>query len=70
MPKLKWIHRGLTFYFGFQLLLMKRGGQIIYAGAIGHRSRKVIEYFQVSSNFIYYLLWLSNMSQIHNNLIG
>ncbi|KAG6497045.1 hypothetical protein ZIOFF_044931 [Zingiber officinale] len=29
-----------------ELLLMKRGGQIIYAGAIGHHSRKVIEYFQ------------------------
>ncbi|GLJ52513.1 hypothetical protein SUGI_1117700 [Cryptomeria japonica] len=29
-----------------ELLLMKRGGEIIYAGALGHHSRKVIEYFQ------------------------
>ncbi|KAJ1418856.1 P-loop containing nucleoside triphosphate hydrolase [Sesbania bispinosa] len=29
-----------------QLLLMKRGGQIIYAGSLGHNSNKLIEYFE------------------------
>ncbi|KAG5631968.1 hypothetical protein H5410_003685 [Solanum commersonii] len=28
------------------LLLMKRGGQVIYAGSLGHHSRLLIEYFQ------------------------
>jgi hypothetical protein len=27
---------------------MKRGGQIIYAGPLGHQSHKLIEYFEVS----------------------
>jgi hypothetical protein len=31
-----------------QLLLMKRGGQVIYAGSLGHESHKLIEYFEVS----------------------
>ncbi|KAK4353409.1 hypothetical protein RND71_028927 [Anisodus tanguticus] len=31
-----------------ELLLMKRGGQVIYAGPLGHHSRLLIEYFQVS----------------------
>lgn len=30
-----------------QLLLMKRGGQIIYSGPLGRNSHKVVEYFEV-----------------------
>lgn len=30
-----------------QLLLMKRGGQVIYAGALGCESHKLIEYFEL-----------------------
>ncbi|XP_027349250.1 ABC transporter G family member 34-like [Abrus precatorius] len=30
-----------------ELLLMKRGGQIIYAGSLGYHSHKLIEYFEV-----------------------
>ena len=30
-----------------QLLLMKRGGQVIYAGPLGRHSHKLIEYFEV-----------------------
>ncbi|XP_030534266.1 pleiotropic drug resistance protein 2-like isoform X1 [Rhodamnia argentea] len=29
-----------------ELLLMKRGGQVIYAGPLGHHSHKLIEYFE------------------------
>ncbi|XP_020585995.1 pleiotropic drug resistance protein 2-like isoform X2 [Phalaenopsis equestris] len=29
-----------------ELLLMKRGGQLIYAGELGHQSSKLIEYFE------------------------
>ncbi|PNT22284.2 hypothetical protein POPTR_008G024400v4 [Populus trichocarpa] len=29
-----------------ELLLMKRGGQVIYAGSLGHESHKLIEYFE------------------------
>lgn len=29
-----------------ELLLMKKGGQVIYAGPLGNRSSKIIEYFQ------------------------
>ncbi|RDX62153.1 ABC transporter G family member 34, partial [Mucuna pruriens] len=29
-----------------ELLLMKRGGQVIYAGPLGHQSQKLIEYFE------------------------
>ena len=29
-----------------ELLLLKRGGQVIYAGPLGHRSKHLIEYFQ------------------------
>lgn len=34
-----------------QLLLMKRGGQVIYAGSLGHHSQKLIEYFEVIIHF-------------------
>ncbi|ONK78781.1 uncharacterized protein A4U43_C02F22340 [Asparagus officinalis] len=29
-----------------ELLLMKRGGQVIYAGALGHKSEDIIKYFE------------------------
>ncbi|CAH8257288.1 unnamed protein product [Arabidopsis lyrata] len=29
-----------------ELLLMKRGGQVIYAGSLGHQSQKLVEYFE------------------------
>ncbi|KAL0896904.1 hypothetical protein Bca101_080865 [Brassica carinata] len=29
-----------------ELLLMKRGGQVIYAGSLGHHSQKLVEYFE------------------------
>ncbi|KAK9755345.1 hypothetical protein RND81_01G018900 [Saponaria officinalis] len=29
-----------------ELLLMKRGGQVIYAGTLGHHSQKLVEYFE------------------------
>lgn len=34
-------------HFCLQLLLMKRGGQIIYAGSLGRNSHKLVEYFEV-----------------------
>jgi hypothetical protein len=30
-----------------QLLLLKRGGRVIYAGELGHYSQKLVDYFQV-----------------------
>ncbi|GLJ52515.1 hypothetical protein SUGI_1117730 [Cryptomeria japonica] len=33
-----------------ELLLMKQGGEIIYGGALGHRSEKVIQYFEAISD--------------------
>ena len=30
-----------------ELLLMKRGGQVIYSGPLGRNSHKIIEYFEV-----------------------
>ncbi|KAF3602070.1 hypothetical protein F2Q69_00038117 [Brassica cretica] len=33
-----------------ELLLMKRGGQAIYAGPLGQNSHKIIEYFQRNIN--------------------
>lgn len=30
-----------------QLLFMKRGGQLIYAGPLGRNSRKLVEFFEV-----------------------
>lgn len=41
------ISKELTLYY-LQLVLMKRGGQIIYAGPLGYQSNKLIEYFEVS----------------------
>lgn len=31
-----------------QLLLMKRGGRVIYGGKLGNQSQNLIDYFQVS----------------------
>ena len=31
-----------------ELLLMKRGGQVIYAGPLGRRSHRLVEFFEVS----------------------
>lgn len=33
-----------------QLLLMKRGGQVIYMGPLGPRSHKLVEYFEVNES--------------------
>lgn len=35
-----------------QLFLMKRGGQVIYAGPLGRQSHKLVEYFEVSVEFL------------------
>lgn len=35
--------------FDLQLFLMKRGGQVIYAGALGNNSEHLVEYFEVKS---------------------
>ena len=32
-----------------ELLLMKRGGRIIYFGPLGHHSDQLIEYFEAST---------------------
>ena len=39
----------MTKYFNFklQLLLLKRGGEEIYTGPIGHHSSHLIKYFEV-----------------------
>lgn len=44
---------------------MKRGGQVIYAGPLGHQSQHLIEYFEVSSvrlknynTFVHFLLYM------------
>ncbi|CAN1134898.1 ABC transporter G family member 39, partial [Linum perenne] len=34
-----------------ELLLMKRGGQVIYGGPLGRHSHKLVEYFEVSTLF-------------------
>lgn len=35
-----------------ELLLMKRGGQVIYSGQLGQNSCKVVEYFEVFYKFL------------------
>jgi hypothetical protein len=37
----------LTYVYGSQLLFMKRGGQLIYAGPLGAKSRNLVEFFEV-----------------------
>lgn len=40
-----------------ELLLMKRGGQVIYSGPLGQNSHKIVEYFEViNANFLFLLL--------------
>ncbi|MCO5565028.1 hypothetical protein L7F22_018698 [Adiantum nelumboides] len=55
-----------------ELLLMKRGGQVIYAGPLGQNSQKIIEYFQAipgvprikdKYNPATWMLEVSNVSQ-------
>ena len=36
-----------------ELLLLKRGGQVIYSGPLGRHSQQVIDYFQVFNNDIH-----------------
>jgi ABC-type multidrug transport system ATPase subunit len=45
-----------------ELLLMKRGGQVIYSGQLGRNSWKVVEYFEV----FYQLFSLLNRNIIKN----
>jgi hypothetical protein len=47
---------------------MKRGGQIIYAGPLGHQSHKLIEYFEVSIVAFLFFIHSSHefwMCQLH-----
>jgi hypothetical protein len=39
---------------------MKRGGQIIYAGPLGHQSHKLIEYFEVSIEALLFFIHRMN----------
>lgn len=41
----------------FQLFLMKRGGQVIYAGALGRDSQFLVEYFEVSIHIMSYSVY-------------
>ena len=48
-----------------QLLLMKRGGQVIYFGPLGRNSHKIIEYFEVLNvPFIHLLLFQRKNSSL------
>ena len=35
-----------------QMLLLKRGGQVIYMGHLGQRSQNLVEYFEVRIKFL------------------
>lgn len=43
---------------------MKRGGQIIFAGPLGHHSHKLIEYFEVGVFILVMLFLLASNRQI------
>lgn len=58
MIKLAYSLNGL---YLMQMLLLKRGGRIIYNGPLGHNSDKLIEYFEVSRRLDH--IFLSNYSQ-------
>ena len=45
-----------------QLLLMKRGGQVIYAGPLGRHSHKLVEYFEVSDNYFFPVILLGPLA--------
>lgn len=55
-----------------QLLLMKRGGEVIYAGLLGLRSKYLVDYFQVQYFTIIYTdllsLYLQQWTTQHNIL--
>lgn len=38
---------------------MKRGGQVVYAGPLGQRSHKLVEYFEVGDPLDFSLLYFS-----------
>ena len=62
-----------VFNFGvcfLQLLLMKRGGQVSYAGPLGRNSHKLIEYFEVSIFFhVCSLFFLINVCSLLNQMV-
>ena len=64
-----------VFNFGvcfLQLLLMKRGGQVSYAGPLGRNSHKLIEYFEVSIFFhvcSLFFLFLINVCSLLNQMV-
>ena len=45
--EVKWTCILILFSCLKQLFLMKRGGQVIYAGSLGHQSHRLVEYFEV-----------------------
>lgn len=46
IPSLSYLSKSILHQ---QLLLMKRGGEVIYSGPLGRNSRGIIEYFEVCS---------------------
>lgn len=44
----------------WQLVFMKRGGELIYAGPLGPRSYKLVDYLEVCY-FLYYLSFFVNL---------
>ena len=42
--------------YGVQLLFMKRGGQLIYAGPLGAKSRNLVDFFEVYSSICVFSL--------------
>lgn len=46
------LSKRLTFVSATQLLLMKRGGRVIYGGKLGVQSQIMIDYFQVITTII------------------
>ena len=49
-----------------ELLLMKRGGQVIYFGTLGRNSRKIIEYFEVIYSPYDFIDPIINKNVFHN----
>ena len=48
--------------FFLKLLLLKRGGQVIYAGDLGRQSHKLVAYFEVSYFGICFGVGIANIS--------
>lgn len=42
----------------FQLFLMKRGGEEIYVGPLGHHSSQLVQYFEVVHIQNYFLIFV------------